>query len=127
VGISFNGVVTFTPHLYGGYISDKALTANCGLIEFLEVGDVVMADKGFDNTRLASCKEGYFKHSSIFKGKGAVVSCRRGCVTFVRIHVERAIERIKNYCILQGLVPLSMSNWWFICCMLTNFLPALVE
>jgi len=37
VGISPNGVVTFISHLYGGHVSDKALTANCGLINSLKL------------------------------------------------------------------------------------------
>ena len=52
-------------------------------------------------------------------------------IASVLIHVERAIERIKNYHILQGVVPLSrheqLDHIWFICCILTNFLPQLVE
>ena len=53
------------------------------------------------------------------------------CIASVRIHVERAIERIKNYRILQGVIPISMhaqlDQTWFICCMFTNFLRPLVE
>ena len=41
-------------------------------------------------------------------------------IASVRIHVERAIERIKNYCVLQGVIPLSvhaqLDHIWFICC-----------
>jgi len=44
VSISPSGVVTFVSHLYSGHVSDKAITQNCGLIELLEEGDVVMAD-----------------------------------------------------------------------------------
>ena len=44
----------------------------------------------------------------------------------VRIHIERVIERIKNYRILQGVLPISihvqLDQIWFICCMFTNFL-----
>ena len=41
-------MITFTSHLYGGHVSDKAITQSCGLIDLLDAGDVVMADKGFD-------------------------------------------------------------------------------
>ncbi len=48
----------------------------------------------------------------------------------MRIHVERAIGRIKNFQILKGMVPISMARLAnqiiFVCAFLTNFLPALV-
>ncbi len=52
-------------------------------------------------------------------------------IALVRIHVERAIERIKNYHILQGTIPnrihSQLDQIWFICCSLTNFLSPLVQ
>lgn len=52
-------------------------------------------------------------------------------IASVHIHVERAIERIKNYRILQGVIPISahaqLDHIWFICSVLTNFLPPLVQ
>lgn len=51
-------------------------------------------------------------------------------IASVRIHVERAIGRIKKFQILKGTIPISMSRLSnqivFVCAFLTNFLPALV-
>ena len=50
-------------------------------------------------------------------------------IASVRIHVERAIGRIKNFRILKS-VPNSMhnmANQFFVCSILTNFQPTLVE
>ena len=48
VGISPSGVITFVSKLYAGSISDKELTRNSGILDLLEPGDSVMADRGFD-------------------------------------------------------------------------------
>lgn len=47
MGISPCGGVTFVSSLYCGSISDKSLTTQSGMLDLLESGDEVMADKGF--------------------------------------------------------------------------------
>ena len=48
-----------------------------------------------------------------------------------RIHVERSINRIKNFKILKGTVPISIcghiNQIWFVCAMLTNCMKILVK
>ena len=48
VGISPTGACIYASHLYTGGISDKEITNECGILDKLEHGDSVMADKGFD-------------------------------------------------------------------------------
>ena len=38
----------FVSDLYAGRSSDKQITNDCGILDLLEAGDSVMADKGFD-------------------------------------------------------------------------------
>ena len=51
-------------------------------------------------------------------------------IASVRVHVERAIERVKNFKILQSTIPLStapeMNKIWVMCSYLVNLLPQLV-
>ena len=44
VGISPSGTITFVSGLWGGHVSDRLITAECGIIDLLESGDNVMAD-----------------------------------------------------------------------------------
>jgi len=48
VGIPPSGVITFVSKLFPGSILDKELTQQPDILDLLEAGDFVMADKGFD-------------------------------------------------------------------------------
>ena len=53
------------------------------------------------------------------------------CIAELRIHVERAIGRAKNYRILSNIIPISVagvaSEIFVVCHYLTNFLPPVVN
>uniref|UniRef100_A0A2C9KFR3 DDE Tnp4 domain-containing protein n=1 Tax=Biomphalaria glabrata TaxID=6526 RepID=A0A2C9KFR3_BIOGL len=58
IGITPSGGISFISDLYNGSISDKEITLRSGVIEKLEPGDCVLADRGFtilkDNFEAAS-------------------------------------------------------------------------
>ena len=134
IAISPSGAITFVSDLFGGNISDKELTSRCGLLDLLEDGDSVMADKGFNIADLLNAKSVTLNippkltDSSGQFSEDDRVKTRR--IASVRIHVERAIGRVKNFKILES-IPNSMHNManqiFFVCALLTDFHPTLVE
>ena len=57
IRISPSGAVTFISDLYPGSISDKELTRRSGILDLLEEGDSVMADRGFVSRKILICSE----------------------------------------------------------------------
>ncbi|KAH6927623.1 hypothetical protein HPB50_006273 [Hyalomma asiaticum] len=51
VGITPSGYITYISDVFGGRSSDTYILANSGLINLLEPGDMVMADKGFPHVK----------------------------------------------------------------------------
>jgi hypothetical protein len=132
IGISPSGMLTFVSDLYAGRASDKELTKDCGILTLLEEGDQIMADRGFtiDDCLPAGVT---LNIPPFLDGKSQFcvedeVKTRR--IARQRIHVERAIEKIKNFRILQQPIPISMAadanKVWIICSYLTLFSKPLV-
>lgn len=114
-------------------MSDKAITNESGILDLLDDGDNIMADRGFDIKDILP--PGVDLNLPPFKGKRDQLTAQEvedtARIASVRIHVERAIGRIKNYHILDGVLPLSLAHVadqiFSVCSYLTNFLPPLLE
>jgi len=133
IGITPSGVISFVSQSYEGSISDRKLVEHSGLLEMLEPGDEVMADKGFLIQDLLAPigvrlnVPPLLQSNSQMPPEDVVVTKK---IAQLRVHVERAIGRVKEFHILQSVLPSSMSDSIneviFVCCMLTNFSPPLV-
>ena len=112
IGITPQGVISFVSKVWGGRVSDKYLTKNCGLLSFLQPGDVILADRGFtvqDSVGLycAEVKMPPFTRGKKQLSRSDVDKARQ--LSCVRIHVERVIGVIRQkYTILQSTLPINM-------------------
>ena len=88
IGCTPTGLVSFVSEVSGRRISDKDITMRSGLVDLLEWGDMVMADRGFE-------MPGY-----------DVENTRR--IAELRIHIKRCIGRVQRYEILNTVFSLSM-------------------
>ena len=133
VGISPSGTFTFLSKLFSGSISDKRIVEQSGFLDKLQYGDDVMADRGFlirgsVTMRLATLNIPPFAMGKQLSS-AAVTKTRR--IANARIHVERAIGRLKSFKILQGVIPMNLrpilDQVVFVCAALTNLDAKLVK
>ncbi|KAK9754568.1 DDE superfamily endonuclease [Popillia japonica] len=129
-----------------GSISDKKITANCGVLKEFVAGDLIVADKGFLIAELlppgVALNLPPFLYNSQFTEEEAVMTrtiararihveraiteeeaVMTRTIARARIHVERAINRIKSHKILnmipEHLIP-HASVVFQVCAALTN-------
>ncbi|XP_068712947.1 uncharacterized protein [Montipora foliosa] len=133
VGISPQDAVTFISDLFGGHASDRQIVVSSGILDLLEPGDSIMADRGFEIQDLLVSKKASLNISPFMRCKDQLDPDEEDetrQIASVRIHVERAIEIIKNFNILRQIIPNTMAEdinkIWKVCAILTNFKGPLV-
>jgi hypothetical protein len=111
VGIAPTGSVVFVSRAFGGRTSDKVITQRSGFLDLVEYGDLVLADRGFLIGEDLAARNASLLIPSFTRGKKQLsqreVEMTRK-LAHVRIHVERAIERIKNFKILSTTMSMNM-------------------
>lgn len=142
ISITPQGVISFVSNGWGGRTSDKHITENCGYLEKLSPGDVILADRGFNVKDTVGLYCAQLKIPAFTKGKQQLhpleLEATRGLAA-VRIHVERVIGLVRNkYTILQTTIPLSLcqaaaqgqptslDKMVTVCCALCNICPSVV-
>ena len=111
VSITPRGAFNFISEAYGGRSSDKYIVHESGFLDLIEEYDQIMADNGFTIQ-----EELLIRHAELVKpppakgydqaSRANVMSTKK--VANIRIHVERAIQRLKTFRILSGTYPISM-------------------
>lgn len=102
VGITPTGIITFISHPYGGNTSDRHI-AEAELLDKIDPGNAVMVNRGFNIGDLLLQRGAKLHMPPLTKkkadGKGRTLNANEIVKTreiaSLRVHVERAIERIK--------------------------------
>ena len=131
------GGILFVSQLYEGSISDKELVKRCGFLKVLErkmaageimEGDAIMADKGFDIADdLSKLKMKMnippFLKDKVGFGEDDVIKTQT--IAQHRIHVERAICKVRRNKIFHSIVLVTMfgsiNQIWTVACLMSNF------
>ncbi|NJL58050.1 transposase family protein [bacterium] len=130
VGLSCNLTVNFVSDAYGGRASDKAITLSSHqFLNAIPPNSSLMADKGFNIAKELK-ERGVQLIILDFKGRNRsqltpaeVSHCES--VSSARIHVERIIQRIRTFHILDSTLHINQqditSQVFRVCSYLVNF------
>ena len=129
IGITPAGHLSFVSQLYTGNISDREITARSGLLKMqFDKGDDIMADKGFDIQDLLDPLGVHLNIPPFLHLQGQMSAAdvlKTQSIAAERIHVERLINKVKNFHIFDQIIPISLfgsiNQIWTSCALLTLF------
>ncbi|XP_075543585.1 uncharacterized protein LOC142578054 [Dermacentor variabilis] len=114
VGVSPAGLITFVSSAFGGRASDKACVEKSEVLQKLtSFQDDVMVDKGFNiddictKLGLGIIQPPFLRSQQQFSAADASKTLK---IARARVHVERAIQRMKVFKVLKGPVPWEMTG-----------------
>ena len=111
LGISPSGAVTFVSKAWGGRASDKLITNESGVLDKLQIGDSLLVDRGFLIKDECLVRGINLISPAFTRGKKQLprreVEMSR-LISRARIHIERVINKCRDYRILKGPIPISL-------------------
>ena len=136
LGIAPSGAIPFISQLYEGSISDKEIVNRSGILDeklWCE-NDSIMAYRGFTITDLLKPLKVTLNIPSFLSGRDQLTEDEvkeSQTIASVRIHVERAIQRVKTFKQIRNEIPLTLhgtiNQIWTVACLLCNFMPPLIQ
>ena len=133
IAIAPNGMISFVSRGWGGRTSDKHIVKESGFLNLVDPGDVILADRGFTiqaELLMLGAKLEVPPASSGWEQQTAEDVAKTKKIANARIHVERAIGRMKWFSILRNTIPLTLMSILddivVVCAQLCNLLPPLV-
>ena len=118
LGISPSGTFTFVSDVYGGNVSDRYITEHSNFVDLIEEDDDVMADRGFTIRDLLTRKKATLNIPPFTRkchwGKKKRLNVKEikqtRNIAKLRIHVERAIQRLKLFRLLGNSIPWTLRS-----------------
>ncbi|CAG5001972.1 unnamed protein product [Parnassius apollo] len=115
IGITPSGLITEISASYGGRASDKHIVNESGILNKCEFNDGVMVDKGYRiesecNERLLQLVRSPFLSQKKQMTKEDAI--RTAEIARARVHVERVIQRLRQYKLLCGPLPWSLAPYF---------------
>ena len=129
-----NGHFNYVSKGWGGRVTDKYLTLNCGFMDIVQRGEAILADRGFP-----------IREEALLRGVDVIIPPgKRGQdqmpmddvqktkdIANRRIYIENAIGRLKQFRLLKQELPISLlhcaDDIVTICAAVCNILPPLVK
>lgn len=143
LGVTPQGTISFVSNAFVGRASDKHITYTCRVLDKLNPGDVVLADRGFLIEDGVNLRQASLDLPAFLKGQSQlhpleIEETRK--LANLRINVERNIGGVRQkYGILSTTLPISLLSKTFpdcdvspidqiitICCALYNLCPTIV-
>ncbi|XP_072142343.1 uncharacterized protein [Dermacentor andersoni] len=112
IGIAPQGSITYISKGWGGRTSDKLLTERCAILNNLQPGDTVLADRGFTIADAVGIHCARLEVPAFRKGKRQLTAWeveKTRKIANVRIHVERVVGLLRRkYAILFSIIPIEL-------------------
>lgn len=137
------GAIIFVSTLYTGSISDQEIFRQCGIKDllkgllqcgYLKAGDGLMVDKGFLIEKDVQELGLNLNIPPFAKSHGQMPATDVEMTKKIakhRVHVERAIAKVKKFKIVSERIPNvrlgNINQIWFVVCMLSNFQPNIIK
>lgn len=102
-----SGFISLCGAAFGGRASDRVVTKATGVYDLCNPGDALMVDKGFNidddcNENLINLIRPPFQRNKKYS-RSESVQCAK--IARARVHVERVIQRVREYGLMCGKVP----------------------
>lgn len=112
IAVNPNGAACFVSDLFEDSISDVEIFQQCGIIDHINPGDLILVEKGFTVQHLLIPKQAAIEIPAFLGNREkftieVVLANKR--IAKARIHVERFNERLKKFRLLDKTIPLNLS------------------